>query len=67
MQKNKIVSINKIRKDDLPSNLIPVESKKTVRIPIVDRFYEMDGELYYQICGDNTPRKWAEYDHRDFN
>ncbi|MEV9640477.1 hypothetical protein ABZ756_07240 [Mammaliicoccus sciuri] len=67
MQKNKVVSINQNHKNELPSNLIRVNSKKTVRIPVVDRFYEIDGELYYQICGDNTPRKWADYDLRDFN
>lgn len=67
MPKNKIVSINQSHKNELPSNLIPVNSHKTVRIPIVDRFYEIDGELYYQICGDNTPRKWAEYNLKDFN
>ncbi|MEK4025842.1 hypothetical protein [Sporosarcina sp. FSL W7-1283] len=67
MPKNKIVSINQSREDGLPSNLIPLDSKKMVRIPVVDRFYEIDGEIYYQISGDNTPRKWADYDLKDFN
>ena len=67
MQKNKAVSINQNRKDELPSNLIRVNSNNMVRIPVVDRFYEIGGELYYQICGDNTPRKWADYNLKDFN
>lgn len=67
MQKNKIKSINQQQSGELPSNLQPIDSSNTVRIPIIDRFYEIDGELYFQIAGDSTPRKWKNYSHMDFN
>lgn len=51
----------------LPTNLIKVDSTKTVRIPIIGRMYEIDGELYYEIQGDPTPRKWKDYSHMTFN
>lgn len=68
MPKNKIANINKERKDiSLPANMKKINQNNTIRIPILERMYEIDGELYYQIKGDNTPRKWKDYSHMDFN
>ena len=53
--------------DKLPTNLIKVDSTKTVRIPIFDRIYEVEGELYYELRGDRPPRKLKDYSHMDFN
>ena len=65
--KNIINFPDKQKVDKLPTNLIKVDSSKTVRIPIIDKFYEIDGELFYVISGDSTPRKWADYKLEDFN
>ncbi len=65
---NNIINLFDKQKDNkLPPNAIKVDSTKTVRIPILDRMYEIDGELYYEIKGDPTPRKWKDYNHMDFN
>lgn len=32
-----------------------------VRIPILEKFYQIDGINFYEVKGDNTPRKWSEY------
>lgn len=65
MRKDKIVSIN--QKNDLPANVIPISKEEMIKVPILERFYEIDGELYYQVRGDSTPHKWNEYSHMDFN
>lgn len=65
---NNIINLpNKQKDNKLPLNAIKVESRKTVRIPILGRMYEIDGELYYELKGGSTPRKWKDYNHMDFN
>lgn len=61
-------SINIIsRHNDIPTNLKTVQEEEMVRIPIINKFKEVDGELYYQIRGDATLRKWSDYNHMNFN
>lgn len=50
-----------------PKNLIEVKNEELIRIPIFDKVYEIDGELYYKIKGDDTPRKMKDYKVEDFN
>ena len=57
----------KQKNDKLPTNLIKVDTTKTVRIPIFEKIYEVDGELMYELQGDPTPRKLKDYSHMDFN
>lgn len=59
MKTNDNKSTNETKHDELPPNMI--------KIPILDKFYEIDGEFYYQIKGDSTPRKWKDYNHMNFN
>lgn len=50
---NNIINLpDKQKKKELPTNVIKVDPTKTVRIPILGRMYEIDGELYYEIQGD---------------
>lgn len=66
--KNKNISrLGYVETSPLPSNLAKVENTDMVRIPILDKFYEVDGELYYKVAGDSTPRKWKDYSHENFN
>lgn len=66
--KNKNISQLGYRENSpLPSNLTKVENTDMVRIPILDKFYEINGELYYEVSGDSTPRKWKDYSHENFN
>lgn len=58
---------NKQKENRLPSNLIKVDTAKTVRIPILEKIYEVGGELMYELQGDPTPRKWKDYSHKNFN
>lgn len=67
MPKNNMRSIIQKPESNLPSNMHRVDASKLLKIPILDRLYEIDGEWYYQIQGDPTPRKWKDYDHMDFN
>ena len=68
MKKDKVINlVDKRNEKELPSNLIKVKSKKTVRIPILDKIYEVDGELMYELKSDTTPRKWKDYSLDDFN
>ncbi|MEK4030749.1 hypothetical protein MKZ02_19725 [Pseudobacillus sp. FSL P4-0506] len=39
---------------------------KLIRIPIFERIYEKDGELFYKIRGEDIPRKLSEYNLEDF-
>lgn len=65
---NNVINLfDKQQDNELPPNAIKVDSTKTVRIPILDRMYEIDGELYYELKGDKTPRKWKDYSHKNFN
>lgn len=65
---NNVVNFpDKQKANKLPSNLIKVDTTKKVRIPILSRMYELDGELYYELQGDPTPRKWKDYSHMNFN
>lgn len=65
---NNIINFpDKQKVNQLPSNAIKVDSTKTVRIPILEKIYEMDGELMYELQGDPTPRKWKDYSHMNFN
>lgn len=50
-----------------PTNLKPGREEEMIRVPIIEKFKEVDGELYYQIRGDQTLRKWSEYNHMNFN
>lgn len=37
-----------------------------IRVPIISRMYEIDGEMHYEIEGENIPRKWSDYNVDDF-
>lgn len=68
MKKSKLINLaDKRIEKRLPTNIKRVDSSKTVRIPILEKIYEVDGELMYEIKGDNTPRKWKDYSLDDFN
>ena len=53
--------------NEFPRNLRRINDGRTIRIPILDKFYEKDGELFYELKGENIPRKWADYTLEDFN
>ena len=38
-----------------------------IHILTIERFYEGEGELIYEIEGENTPLKWNSFSHEDFN
>jgi len=65
--KNIINLSDKRKEDKLPTNVTKVDSTKTVRIPILDRVYEIDGELYFETKNDSTPRKLKDYSQKNFN
>lgn len=67
MKKNIINLADKRIEKGLPTNIERVDSSKTVRIPVLDKFYQIDGEWMYEVKDDNTPRKWKDYSHMDFN
>ncbi|EIJ79178.1 hypothetical protein PB1_16514 [Bacillus methanolicus PB1] len=35
-------------------------NNEIVRIPIIKKIYMKDREIYYEIEGENIPRKWEE-------
>lgn len=65
MKKNNIIQLND--KKQLPTNAIEVDDSDLIRVPIFERIYQVDGELYYQIVGSRVPRKLRDYKLEDFN
>ncbi len=66
MKKDNLIKFNK-EESPLPSNVIEVKDSDLIRIPIFDRIYQIDGELYYELAGDRVPRKLKDYKLEDFN
>lgn len=67
MEKDNLLHLHPRKRDALPPNMKRVDNSEMVRVPIIKRFYEIDGELYYQVAGDKTPKKWKDYTLDDFN
>lgn len=67
MKKNNIIQLNNQKKNHLPTNAIEVKDSDLIRIPIFERIYQVDGELYYQVAGSRVPRKLKDYKLEDFN
>lgn len=67
MKKENNIHLKDGQEIPLPPNMERVKNTDAVRIPILDKFYEVDGELYYEVSGDSTPRKWKDYSHMNFN
>lgn len=63
-----IINLSDKRKEnELPTNLTKINEKDLINIPIFERIYEIDGELYYEVSGENKPRKLKDYKLEDFN
>lgn len=67
MKSNNIIQLNNKKKNQLPTNAIEVDDSDLIRVPIFERVYQVDGELYYQIVGSRVPRKLKDYKLEDFN
>lgn len=67
MKKNIINLDDKRIEKGLPINVTRPKSQETVRIPILERIYEVDGELMYELKSDPTPRRLKDYSLDDFN
>lgn len=64
MGKDNLVSFNK-KEPCLPSNLVKVEGSELVRIPILNKFRVIDGEVYYQF-GNDRLKRMSDYSLDDF-
>ena len=66
MKKDNIIRLG-VNKSNPHPPIVKRLNTKAVHIPVLERIYKINGELYYQAEGDDRPRKWKDYSLKHFN